>query len=413
MAPDRIVFPLLAAVYRAPLGNVDFSLFLAGPSGVFKTALAALCQQHYGAEMNAKALPAHFSSTANALEELAFTVKDALLVVDDFVPAGGPADVELHGTAERLFRAAGNHQGRSRMSGYGRLTEGRPPRSLLLATGEAVPRGQSLRARLLIVEVRPAEVDQWQLSQCQSAAQQGQLSAATGAFLSWIAERYEVLQHNLQTGVRELRNQILPCIFHARLPSALAELQTGWEIWVQFALEAGAIGAQEKVDLAHRCTKALSELAVLQAPYQASHDPALRFVALLQAALAGGVAHVADRMGGPPEAASLWGWRRKPAGRKWLPCGVCIGWVAGGDLYLDSSASYQAAQQAAGTQQLVVNEQTLRRRLRERGLLASIDAGRQTLLVRKTLGGGPRHVLHLKACDLVAAITETGANLVP
>ena len=109
--------------------------------------------------MNANALPAHFSSTANALEELAFTVKDALLVVDDFVPAGGPADGELHGTAERLFRAAGNHQGRSRMSGYGRLTEGRPPRSLLLATGEAVPRGQSLRARLLIVEVRPAEVE--------------------------------------------------------------------------------------------------------------------------------------------------------------------------------------------------------------------------------------------------------------
>src|ERR1019366_5477764 len=30
---------------------------------------------------------------------------------------------------------------------------------VLLATGEAVPRGQSLRARLLIVEVRPAEVE--------------------------------------------------------------------------------------------------------------------------------------------------------------------------------------------------------------------------------------------------------------
>src|ERR1035438_7862355 len=42
LAPDRISCPLLAAVYRAAFGKVDFSLFLAGPSGVFKTALAAL-----------------------------------------------------------------------------------------------------------------------------------------------------------------------------------------------------------------------------------------------------------------------------------------------------------------------------------------------------------------------------------
>ena len=104
LAADRIGCPLLAAVYRAAFGKVDFSLFLAGPSGVFKTALAALCQQHFGAEMDVHALPAHFGSTANALEELAFQAKDALLVVDDFVPTGGSGDGELQGTAERLFR---------------------------------------------------------------------------------------------------------------------------------------------------------------------------------------------------------------------------------------------------------------------------------------------------------------------
>src|SRR5579871_2814116 len=49
VAPDRISFPLLAAVYRAALGKIDFSVFLAGQTGVFKTAMAALCQQHFGA----------------------------------------------------------------------------------------------------------------------------------------------------------------------------------------------------------------------------------------------------------------------------------------------------------------------------------------------------------------------------
>ena len=91
-AKDRVSFPLLAAVYRAALGGVSFSVFLSGPSGVFKSALAALCQQHFGAAMEASRLPANFASTGNALELLAFSAKDALLVVDDFAPQGGTGD---------------------------------------------------------------------------------------------------------------------------------------------------------------------------------------------------------------------------------------------------------------------------------------------------------------------------------
>src|SRR5207249_7464488 len=102
----------------------------------------------------------------------------------------------------------------------------------------------------------------------------------------------------------------------------------------------------------------------------------------------------------------LWGWRRKPIGGKWVPGGVCMGWVTGSDLYLDPFASYQVAQQVAGIERLPVSEQTLRRRLHEHGLLASIDAGRQMLLVRRTLQSRPRQVLHLKVSDLLGAITE-------
>jgi hypothetical protein len=234
-----------------------------------------------------------------------------------------------------------------------------------------------------------------------------------GAFLNWMAERYEEVQRRLQARVRELRSRALPSASHARLPAALAELQSGWEIWLQFAFEADAIGTEEQADLAHRCTQALRELSALQTPYQVANDVALRFVALLQAALAGGSAHVADRLGKVPEAALRWGWRSKAKGGRWTPCGVCIGWVAGSDLYLDSPASYWVAEQAAGIERLAVSEQALRHRLREHGLLASIDAGRQTLMVRKMLAGCPRHVLHLKADDLVGAVAETGAKLVP
>src|SRR5580704_9764335 len=138
VAPDRISFPLLAAVYRAPLGAVDFSVFLTGRTGTFKTALATICQQHFGAAMSATNLPANFASTANALEELCFCAKDALIVVDDFVPSGGGGDNQLRDLAERLFRGAGNRQGRSRMAGQRLLHAARPQRALVLPTGADV-----------------------------------------------------------------------------------------------------------------------------------------------------------------------------------------------------------------------------------------------------------------------------------
>jgi hypothetical protein len=399
-APDRITIPLLAAVYRATLGKVDFSVFVAGQTGVFKSALAALCQQHFGAAMDGSSLPANFASTGNALEWLAFCAKDVLLVVDDFAPSGRGADAELQNIAERLFRAAGNHQGRSRMGGDGRLRAQKLPRGLVLATGEEVPRGQSIRARLLIVEVRPRDVDRATLSECQRAGREGHLAESMGAFVSWIAGQYEQMQGRLQNRALEIRSQSCGRAVHARLPSALAELQTGWEMFLQFALEVGAIGLAEKEELEQRGGRALGKVAALQAKYQAGSDPAMRFVGLLQAALGCGYAHAADPRGKPPAEAAVWGWKRKPAGPGWTAQGTRIGWVAGSDLFLEPAVSYRVAQEMAGAERIPVSEQTLRQRLRQFGLLASVDAGRGMVQVRRTLEGRPRQVLHLRASDL-------------
>ena len=407
VAPDRISFPLLAAVYRAALGKVDFSLFLAGQTGVFKTALAALCQQHFGAAMDARSLPTNFGSTGNALQWLAFYAKDALLVVDDFAPTGRNGDSELQNIAERLFRATGNQQGRSRLSGNGRLNAPKPTRALVLATGEAVPRGQSIRARLLILELQLGEVHRPKLSECQLAGHEGRLAASMAAFLGWIAKNYEQVQRRLQTRVLEIRSQGHGSAIHARLPSALAELQTGWEIFLQFAFETAAISKREKEELEERSQRALSQLCARQAKYQETCDPALRFVVLLRSALTCGHAHVADRQGSAPQQAEFWGWHRKPASRTWVPLGTRIGWIAGGDLFLEPKASYAVAQELAGAERIAVSEQSLRRSLRERGLLVSVDAGRQMVLVRRTLEGGPRQVLHLKARDLVGRGAES------
>jgi hypothetical protein len=81
LAPDPVAFCVLAAVYRAVLGEVDLSLHLAGPTGAGKTELATVAQQHFGRSFSGRNLPASWLSTGNSLEATAFIAKDALLVV--------------------------------------------------------------------------------------------------------------------------------------------------------------------------------------------------------------------------------------------------------------------------------------------------------------------------------------------
>ncbi len=83
--------------------------------------------------------------------------------------------------------------------------------------------------------------------------------------------------------------------------------------------------------------------------------------------------------------------------------GPRIGWVASNDLFLEPMASYQVAQQIPGTDRVPISEQTLRHRLHQHGLLASIDTGRKMLMVRRTLEDIPRQILHLKSGEVMGA----------
>jgi hypothetical protein len=76
-------------------------------------------------------------------------------------------------------------------------------------------------------------------------------------------------------------------------------------------------------------------------------------------------------------------------------------------VFLEPAVSYEVAHQLAGAERLPVSAQTLRHRLQEHGLLASVDVGRKMLLVRRNLERIPRQVIHLKACDLVCSSSET------
>lgn len=191
---------LLAAVYRAVLGESDFSLYFTGESGAGKSELAALAQQHFGMKFTGKSLPAAWSSTANALEAEAFTIKDGIITVDDFVPRGSSIEIQrLQDKAERLLRGQGNQSGRGRLWADGTNRPEKYPRGIIISTGEDLPKGQSLRARLLATEIGRTENDgnvmDWQrLSQAQADAGAGLYAEALASYLQWLSGRFDDVQ---------------------------------------------------------------------------------------------------------------------------------------------------------------------------------------------------------------------------
>ncbi len=106
VAAGRITRPLHAAVFRAPLGDVqpcDAAVAIHGPTGALKSALVAVAQSHFG-DYDYNTLPLNWESTANSLESDLFRAKDTLQTVDEFVPRRARVLAPAHHRADGVDR---------------------------------------------------------------------------------------------------------------------------------------------------------------------------------------------------------------------------------------------------------------------------------------------------------------------
>jgi hypothetical protein len=395
LVPDPVAVPVLGLLYRAPLGCVDFAVHLFGHTGTGKTAIAALAQQHMGSTMDAQHLPGSWESTDNALEALLHMAGDAVCVVDDFMYKGSQADVQrLNRVADRIFRELGNQTGRARMRADLTMVAPKVPHAALLSTGEECPRGQSLTARRVDVEVQDGDVAWSRLTECQRDGHEGLYAAAMSGYITWLAPQYNNISSALSDRVKELREQILVDGQHKRTPHNLAQLAVGWSYFLDYAVEAGAIDTAQRCDLDRRIGAALAETARTQTVQQAEHDSIARFLETIRAAIASGDAHIATLEGTMPSDARSWGWRDQ-----WTPQGKLIGWVEGNDVYLLPDAALQIVQrwgESAG-EPLHISKRMLGKGLKARGLLASYDKGRGKNTTRKVVKKARHDVYHLRA----------------
>ena len=409
LAPDSISIPLYCLVWRSMLGPCTFSAHLSGPTGAGKTEIAALIQQHFGSAMHAKNLPGSWSSTGNALEGLAFLAKDVVCTVDDFAPQGSPYDVQrYHREADRILRAQGNRSCRQRMRSDATLRPAKPPRGLILSTGEDIPKGQSLRARTFILEMAPGDMDWKKLTVCQRFASQGIFAEAMAGFIHWLAPQYEKVCEERQKLFPDFREMATQSQQHRRTPEIIADLALGMHYFLCYAQETGAITFDENREFWGRCWSALGQAARAQDSHMTACEPVQRFLELISAAIDSGQAHVAGSDGCAPSQPGAWGWRERQVrtntgyDTEWESKGDRIGWVDGDNVYLIPDASFRVAERMVGNsgEGISVQPRTLHKRMDEKGLLLSKE--KERLQVKVTLEGKRRRVLHIHIDTLLS-----------
>lgn len=393
LGPADVTWPLLIATYTPVLGPVDFAIHVTGRTGTFKSEVASLFQSHYGAGMDARHLPGSWSSTANALEAQAFIVKNAPFVLDDFVPAGTSWQVRAYQqTADKIIRAQGNQAGRARLTDTSNLQSTMYPRGIIISTGEDTPEGHSVRARMMIAELSPGDIDAKKLT----VAQQNRplYSAAVASFIQWQAAN----QANPTGEAESIRTRVLD-IGHSRTPSMVGRLLATINIMSEWLRSAGLLDDKKVIAFQKEAEAGVMKAAHGQQQYLESADPVDMFTSGLRQIFGVGLGHVRTLNGGIPRNATMLGWVKENDDTE-VPTfksrGPCIGWVnwQAGELYLDLNVGYALVKKVAGNE-LTLTKQTLQKRLKDAGLITRSDEARQRNTVRVTAENHPRQVLCL------------------
>lgn len=385
---------MLCGVVQAILGEcltIDYSMFFAGQSGSQKSEVAAMMMACFGQDFNSRRFPCNFSDSESALESKAFKAKDAVIVVDDYYT--GISTQETNRSLlklDRLGRGAGNKAGRERCNADMSSKPAYYPRGLVVVTGEEFPRGASLNARFLIVEMRRAEVDLVLLSHLQLLASRGDLAAAMAAFAQWLAPRITDLKKSLPLLMKDLRDKArdekLAQGCNDRAYEILALMNTAASVFIDFAYESGAINNLKAGELSQYIEEVTRQLVRAQSQFQRQTDEVERFKALLRGCFSAGECHVSHHENaGPPDAHPFtWGWRKpgEDISLSLIGQGQPIGYIhqAKNELWLEPEGLFKTIQRFASAQNdpLLIQKATLWKRLLERGLLLEHETDKKS-----------------------------------
>lgn len=404
LTKKEITWPILLATYRAAIGSADFAIHISGRTGTFKSEMTSLFQSHYGATMDARHLPASWSSTANALECLAYYAKNALMAIDDFVPNGTSWQVRaLQKTADQIIRGQGNQAGRARLTDMSKMQTTYYPRGIILSTGEDVPEGHSIRARMLIVELTPGDITADRLR----TAQERRLAypIALAGWVQWLAKDLKQHKEQLRKISNDVRDRNLE-VGHSRTPPIMGDLIATLHLLIKYGRESGFIEVEEAARIAAIAEDAIKNQCERQVEFLNESDPTDAFRETIRQLLGSSLAHLKSKSGGIPEQPELMGWTGQHESgevKSYKSNGPQIGWCDWDhdEIYIDVNSLPFIKRHASG--KLSMTKQTLLKRLKDAGVTTRADDARQRNTLRMTCQGHQRNVIPISLRETVEA----------
>ena len=404
IGPRWITYCLLASIYLAPLSSifiVDLLVMIVGYTGAGKSELLGLCLGHFGKNMNSRNLPGNWSSTDNSLEINAYMLKDSLFGIDDFNPTGSYVEIqEAHRKFERIGRGQGNKAGRGRLKSDLSLNKTYSSRGMIMANGETTPKGQSLLARQLVLELEKDHLNSEKLYELNGYRDGGRFAESMAGYLQWLAPKLDSLKDSLSDKKTEYRKRASKLkATHGRLPDAVGSMMVGIEMFLNYASDSGAIPSAEINNFLADAWNCISEAAARQDDIQKGECPVHQYFHYLKSAFQSGKCHLKSKTDGVPDHPELFGWQsiQDSNGVVDYKCrGEEVGWEVNGNIYLTSEAAYNVCEAMAKRHgsSLSIGPKTMNKRLKEHGrLVISPEVSGSTKQV--SINGTARNVLHI------------------
>ncbi|KAF0158823.1 MAG: TOPRIM domain-containing protein [Syntrophaceae bacterium] len=279
-----VTMPLWCMVFLAPLTTIlnpmpNFSQYIFGQSGTFKTTIAILAIAHYGNFTGVDGL-SNFEDTKGMLEVRGFKLKDSLQVLDDYHPSSNrKASESKEAIAQAMIRAYSNRTARGRLNSD--LTEkGRyEPRGMMVMTAEEQPTLESTLARVCIIEVTEGAIDRNKLTAIQKDA--ASLPYAMSSYIAWIRDNMAEIRETFPARFRELRERAATEGFHKKLPEQAAFMGFALETATSFFNEKGVLSNDAGAALVSEGWEIFRKLAARQQQRISADDPVALFFNIL------------------------------------------------------------------------------------------------------------------------------------
>lgn len=293
LGDTNVLYPLMSFIYLAPLNYffnrigypVSFALFLKGMTGAFKTTTAALFLSHF--TNGVITAPTSFRATANAIEKLAFTLKDMPLLVDDYHPTNAKEKASMDNIAQRLARGAGDHASRSRLDANSQLRKSYTPRGTTIITGEDMPNiGQSGVARFHVVNFEKGGIDSAKLTQAKDFTDS--YNKTMQGYIMWLISIADTLENDLKNEFLKYRDELYQSKLHGRTASNTAYLRIGIVYFLKYAVFVGAISEQAAEEHKKTAFDVFDRAMKEQAELQKDTEPVQMFINALNELISSG-----------------------------------------------------------------------------------------------------------------------------